>query len=102
MTVQEQNDWATFKKYLNEEVSSRATSNKTILWIAIGVLGLAVTTLSILISEVRGDMRLLQESNCRLQSELTELKKSCDTISSKYADAKYAYNHAVKLWRDTK
>ena len=101
MTVQEQNDWAIFKKYLNDDISSRATSNKTILWIAIGVLGAAVITLSILIFDVRGDMRLLQESNCRLQSELTELKKTCNTLSSNYADARYAYNNAARLWRDT-
>lgn len=102
MTVQEQNDWASFKKHLNEDISSRATSNKAILWLAIGVLGIAVITLSILISELRSDMRLLRESDRKLQSELSELKMSCTTLSNQCVDAQYAYNHAVKLWRDAK
>lgn len=97
MTVQEQNDWANFKAHLDADISSRATSNKAILWIAIATLGMAVIALAITVSSMRSDIRALFESNKQLRSDMTALKQAYIKAEKDCKDAQRNYISNVRL-----
>lgn len=99
MDIKEQNDWQEFRKHLQEDINKGATSNKTLIWTAIGAEGL-FTFCAMVVAVIALVFGILTDNKINnMQKEIAELKMQRHELQEIVKEADRAYERTKKMYQ---